>query len=234
MNLAIMQPYFLPYIGYFQLMKGVDKFVVYDNIKFTKKGWINRNRILQNGNDSILSLPIKKDSDYYNVNQRYLADGYKIEREKLKRKICGAYAKAPYFQLTFSIIEKILDYEDNNLFNYIFNSIEKLNSYLNINVDLIKSSSLNINIEEFKGASKVVAICKALGADTYINPIGGLDLYDKSTFKKEGISLLFIKPGDIKYAQFNYKFVPNLSIIDILMFNDIQKIDYMLQDYELI
>ena len=83
MKLAIMQPYFFPYIGYFQLIKSVDEFVIYDNIQYTKKGWINRNRILVNGTDYLISLPLKKDSDYLNVVDRQLAESWEKDRTKL-------------------------------------------------------------------------------------------------------------------------------------------------------
>ncbi len=84
MKLAIMQPYFFPYIGYFQLINTVDEFVVYDNIEFTKKGWINRNRILVNGKDEYITLPIKKDSDFLHVKDRFLAETWSKDSAKMK------------------------------------------------------------------------------------------------------------------------------------------------------
>src|SRR5690554_2832006 len=96
-RIAIMQPYFLPYLGYWQLLNCVDTFVVYDDVEFTKKGWIHRNRYLSNGSDQMFSLPLKKDSDYLDVRDRYLADSWESEKIKLRRKIEGAYKKAPYF-----------------------------------------------------------------------------------------------------------------------------------------
>lgn len=229
-----MQPYFFPYIGYFQLMASVNKFVVYDNIQFTKKGWIQRNRILINGNDNYISLPIKKDSDYLNVNERFLADSFQTERAKLKRQIQGAYAKAPFYKYIYPIIEEIIDFNETNLFDYLFNSLENIRQFLDINVDLEKSSNLNINIEEYKGQDKVLAICNTLKANTYINAIGGIALYDKLEFQRHGINLHFIKSKDIRYAQFNHNFVPSLSIIDVMMFNNKDRVKELLNEYELI
>src|SRR6188768_4511537 len=112
MSIAIMQPYLFPYIGYFQLMAAVDEFVVYDNIEFTKKGWINRNRILVNGKDTFITLPLKKGSDYLNVNDRYLADSWLTDRTKLMNKVTEAYRKAPQFNLAYPVIKKCIFFED--------------------------------------------------------------------------------------------------------------------------
>ena len=114
-----MQPYLFPYIGYFQLMNAVDKFVVYDNIEYTKKGWINRNRIWVNGSDAYITLPLKKDSDFLNVNERFLAETWKSERQKLLNRISGAYKKSPHFESAFPLVQKCLLFDDGNLFNFI-------------------------------------------------------------------------------------------------------------------
>ena len=123
MNIAIMQPYLFPYIGYFQLMNAVDEFIVYDNIQFTKKGWINRNRILVNGSDAYITLPLKKDSDYLDIKDRYLSDDWKAESKKMINRITESYRKAPFFESVFPLIEKSLLFEDKQLFNFIFNSL---------------------------------------------------------------------------------------------------------------
>ena len=234
MKLAIMQPYFFPYIGYFQLMSSVDTFVVYDNIQFVKKGWIHRNRILVNGDDSYFTLPLKKDSDFLNINDRFLAESFNVEKLKLIRKIEGAYKKAPFFNDVYPIISDILNYENTNLFSFIFNSIEKLISYLSIEVKLIKSTNLNFDIQGFKGQDKVIKICKSLDAQVYINAIGGVELYNKQTFSNEDIELKFIKSDSIKYKQFRNDFIPWLSIIDVMMFNSKEEILRMIASYEFI
>lgn len=224
-----MQPYFAPYIGYFQLMATVDKFIVYDNIQFSKKGWIHRNRILVNGQDSFISLPLKKDSDYLNVSQRFLSDSYTEEKVKLKRKIEGAYAKAPFYKDVFPLVAEIIDFDNDNLFDYVFNSIKKIKTYLDIDTILEKSSGLAFNIEEYKGQEKVLAICKNQEASVYINPIGGVELYDKEIFAREGVELKFLRSKEFVYEQFKNSFVPWLSIIDVMMFNNREKIKEVLQ-----
>ncbi|PIY97318.1 MAG: hypothetical protein COY66_00270 [Candidatus Kerfeldbacteria bacterium CG_4_10_14_0_8_um_filter_42_10] len=234
MKLGIMQPYFFPYIGYFQLMNATDEFVLYDNIEYTKKGWINRNRILVNGKDAYITLPLKKDSDYLEVKDRHLADTWPSERKKMLNRITGSYQKSPYFNSIYPIIEKVIIFEETNLFKFILNSLNQVKEYLEIRTPLVISSTIPIE-HELKAEKKVIALCKSRKADTYINPIGGLELYDKENFKEVGIDLHFIKTNDFKYKQFGNDFVPFLSIIDVMMFNSKEEIkDYLNKQYSLI
>src|SRR5579863_5518706 len=227
MKIAIMQPYLFPYIGYFQLMKAVDEFVVYDNIEYTKKGWINRNRILNNGIDAYITFPLKKGSDYLQVRERYLAENWKIEKKKVLNKIVESYRKAKHFENVFPVIERIISYEENNLFAFILNSLNVLKSYLGINTTLKISSSIPID-HLSKAEKKVIEICRCRGATTYINPIGGLNLYSKEFFREHRIELKFIKSHEINYKQFENEYVPWLSIIDVMMFNTQHEINELL------
>ena len=198
MRVAIMQPYFFPYIGYFQLIAAVDLFIVYDNIKYTKKGWINRNRMLQNGNDVMFSLPLKSDSDSRNVCERELAADF--NREKLLNQLMGAYKRAPYFNQTFPLIEEIVRYEDRNLFRFLHYSIIKTCKYLGITTEIKISSEITID-HGLKNQDKVLALCETIGASTYVNAIGGIELYSKEIFREKGIDLKFIQSKQFKYAQ---------------------------------
>lgn len=235
MKLAIMQPYFLPYIGYFQLINAVDKFVIYDNIEFTKKGWINRNRILVNSKDEYITLPLKKASDFLHIYQRMLSDDFfSSEKEKLLRKIKETYRKAPFFKSTHELIEDIFSFENKNLFYFVFNSIEVICKYLEIKTEFIVSSTIPIN-HTLKSEEKVLAICEQLHTDCYINPIGGTALYSKENFKQKDILLLFLKAKPINYVQNGAsEFVPLLSILDVMMFNSKDFITEKLNFYELI
>ena len=229
-----MQPYFLPYIGYFQLMSAVDEYIIYDNIEYSKKGWINRNRILVNGSDSFITIPLKKDSDYLNIKDRQLADSWSIERKKVMSKIVESYRKAPFFKSVTEVIERSLLCEDQNLFNFIHNSLSVVKEYLEIQTPVIVSSTIKID-HTLKSEKKVIEICKARNAINYINPIGGVDLYNREDFKKEGIVLNFLKSDNISYNQFGNEFIPWLSIIDVMMFNskdDIKK--YLKSGYTII
>jgi hypothetical protein len=229
-KIAIMQPYFFPYIGYYQLLHSVDEFVIYDNIEFTKKGWINRNRILVNDADAMISLPLKKDSDFLHVKDRFLADTWEVDRKKMLNRITESYRKAPFFKETYEVLEKCILFEDRNLFNFIFHSIQTLVTHFSIDTKLTVSSTILIN-HQLKSAEKVIAICKEKGAGTYINPTGGVELYDKEQFKKNNLELQFQKSNNINYKQFNNKFVPWLSIIDVMMFNSKDEINSYLTSY---
>jgi len=228
-----MQPYFLPYIGYFQLINVADKFVVYDNIKFTKKGWINRNRILANGQDEYITLPLKKDSDYLNVVDRNLSDQFTEESKKMLRKIEACYRKAPQFENVFPLLEKIILHHNTNLFSYIQNSLVLICERLNIKTEIIISSTVPID-HSLKSQDKVIAICKALGATEYVNPIGGVELYDREVFSSHGITLQFLQSEMLLYKQLNNEFVPWLSILDVLMFNSVEEIHQMLGSIKLV
>lgn len=231
MKIGIMQPYFLPYIGYFQLLNAVDKYVIYDNIQYTKKGWINRNRILQNGKDVMITIPLEKDSDYMDVKDRKISGGF--DKKKLINQIKESYRKAPCFNTVMPVIEDIINYEENNLFLYIHNSLIEICNYVDIKTEIIVSSTLKID-HSLKGQDKVIAICKELGATEYYNAIGGQELYNVEDFKKENINLHFVSSDLIKYPQFKNEFVPWLSILDILMFNSKDEINIILQSYKLI
>lgn len=231
-RVAVMQPYFFPYIGYFQLIAAVDVFVVYDNVKYTKKGWINRNRMLQNGKDAIFSLPLKSASDYLDVRERELAADF--NRDKLLNQFRAAYRRAPFFALTFPLVERIVRYEETNLFRFLHHSIVTTCEHLGIATRIKISSEIAID-HSLKNQDKVLALCAALGAGTYVNAIGGMALYAKDAFREKGVDLQFIRPKAFGYPQFGEAFVPWLSIIDVMMFNPLDAIRTCIStNYELI
>lgn len=232
MKLAIMQPYFMPYIGYFQLINSADIFVVADNMQYTKQGWFNRNRILENGESKLFTIPLKKCKHRVNVNQRFLAKNSIKERNRVLKQIQCNYTKAPYFTENYPIVRKLFLLDENNLFEFIYQSIIELYSALDIRTKIYILSSVNVN-HDLPAQDRIIEVCKYFDADIYINSIGGKALYDKAVFKKNGIDLKFIKSKDIEYLQFNHDFVPWLSIIDVLMFNDVEKVKCYLNEYEL-
>jgi hypothetical protein len=232
-KIGIMQPYIYPYIGYFQLINSVDVFVIYDDIEYTKKGWINRNRLLQNGKDEYFTIPIKKDSDFLDVKQRVLSDNWLKDRDKLINKIKNSYSRAPQFNEVFTLIEDDLKSDSKNLFEFIYKTILTICKYLEIETKIVISSVLEVP-SNLKSSEKVKYICKKLKGSTYINAIGGIDLYRKLDFKEIGIDLFFLKTKRIEYKQFQNDFVPFLSIIDVLMFNDKKSIQLYLNEFELV
>ncbi|MBR0774095.1 WbqC family protein [Bradyrhizobium diazoefficiens] len=232
MKLAIMQPYFLPYIGYYQLIGAVDLFVVYDNIKYTKKGWINRNRMLVNGSDAMFSLPLKKDSDALDVVDRELAADF--DRAKLLNQWRGAYRRAPFFNDTFPLLEEIVGFQDPNLFRYLFNSLRLTCAHLGLKTGFKISSEVPID-HSLRFQDKVLALCGAVGAKTYINAIGGLELYDADVFAAHGVEFRALRTRPFAYEQFGQAHVPYLSIVDLLMFNPVAKLqDVIAGNYDLV
>lgn len=230
---GIMQPYFLPYLGYWQLMNAVDTYVVYDDVNYIKRGWINRNRILINGQASYINIPLLKASQNKLINEIFLNDDRSMMKKSIKS-IEMVYKKAPYFKDAFPVIQSILcDIDENNVALFLMKSFIPICQYLDIKTEFIFSSSLNKN-NFLKGESKIIEICKILGASDYYNAVGGRELYHKSMFEKENISLYFLKPNEVRYQQFYNEFVPNLSIIDVLMFNPKNRVIDMLNEYTLL
>lgn len=232
MRIGIMQPYLFPYIGYFQLIRSVDLFVLHDDVQWIKGGWINRNRILLDGSPLLWTLPITKKSSYELINQCEVAkigDG----GGRILRQIRNAYSRAPFFDDVMPVVRDVINQAEKNVALYVRNSLERLVEYFGLSTELVMSSKVKKN-EVLKGQDRVIAICSALGASEYINPPGGVALYDKKDFRKAGIGLAFLQPGKIEYQQFGETFVPNLSIIDVMMFNSVEAVRQMLTNFTLI
>lgn len=232
MKIGIMQPYFFPYLGYWQLINAVDKYVIYDDVNYIKNGWINRNNILLNGQKHLLTLPLDGASPFLLINQIKMTSNIKV-KEKILKTVEQAYKKAPFYKLVYPIIEKLIMNKDLNIAVAIYNSIKDILLYLNINTELILSSSLDKD-NSLKGQDKVLNICKLLKGTEYYNAIGGQELYSANDFQEKNIELKFLKMNDICYKQFNNQFVSGLSIIDILMFNSVEEIHKMLNEYTII
>jgi hypothetical protein len=214
-----MQPYLLPYIGYYQLIGAVDLFIVYDNIKYTKKGWINRNRMLQNGSDAMFSVPLASGSDSLDVCEREVAADF--NGDKLLRQIDAAYRRAPHFGSTFPVVESILQNPERNLFGFLLHGLEQSCAHLGLDTPIQRSSTIDID-HGLAGQDKVVALCQAVGATTYINAIGGRELYRQDAFGD--IKLRFLQAKPFEYPQFGAPFVPWLSILDVMMFNPAERV----------
>lgn len=232
MKVGIMQPYFLPYIGYWQLLNAVDKYVIYDDVNFIKGGWINRNRMLINGDAKLFNIQMKGASPNKLINEIEVSNNT-VWKKKLLKTIENSYRKAPFYTDVFPIIEEIINYDECNLAKYLANSIKKVCNYLNIETELIVSSTLYKD-NSLKAQEKVIEICKELKATEYYNAIGGQELYSYEDFKDVDIKLSFLKSNEIKYKQLKDEFVANLSILDVLMFNSINDVRNFLNQYELI
>jgi hypothetical protein len=210
---GIMQPYFLPYVGYFQLINAVDKFVIYDNIQYSKGGWINRNRILSDGKAKLVTIPLQSASDYLDIVDRQLSANF--DRKSLLRQFDGSYLRTHYYRDIRPLLEEIIMFDSVNLFEYIEHSIYMLLHYFDISTEVIVSSSLHVD-RGLKSESRVIATCKALGVDSYVNAIGGIELYSETEFEKYNLSLKFLKSRLSGYPQSCHGFIPALSIIDVM------------------
>lgn len=232
MKLAVMQPYFFPYLGYFQLIKEVDKFVILDDVQYVRRGWINKNRILLGNKPFKIGLPVKKDSREKNINKRYLTKDSEIFRNKLLVQLQHAYKRAPFFDQVFPVIARVISYKEMNL--SIFNTLglKELCKFLNITTPFYLSSEIRKE-ENFTGEDRMVNINEIMGSETYINPVGGIELYKRDSFLKKGIELKFLVTEPYSYQQFNKEFIKDLSIIDILMFNSAESTNSLLSKYQL-
>lgn len=228
MKLAIMQPYFFPYIGYFQLVHAVDAFVVYDDVNFINRGWINRNYVLSQGNKVRITLQLKGSSQNLLINQIAIGGN----RQKLLSTIQQSYARSAYYSEVFPLIAAIMSVDLENLGSFLNFGLRRTCEYLDILPEWYLSSELKKE-PSLRGQEKILAICKELGADHYINLEGGRELYDHASFDRAGVQLSFIEPGIIEYQQSGNEFVPYLSIIDVMMFNGREQSERMLEEYRI-
>ena len=234
MVLGIMQPYLFPYIGYFQLVNAVDKFVFYDDVNFIKQGWINKNRILAGGKDLIFTVPLKNQSSFVTINRTEINQQlYTAWKEKFLKTLCHSYSRAPHFDTAYSIIQSVLDAEHFNIGSLAAHSVMSVSAYLGIGTMFVNSSSIYENAD-LHSTDRILDICKKEYADVYLNAIGGRELYDFEEFLSRGVQLKFIKTNPVVYPQFKAEFLPGLSIVDIMMFNEPEQIHGFLNYYETI
>ena len=232
MKIGIMQPYFFPYLGYWQLLNYVDKFVVFDDVNYINRGWINRNRILVNGQPKYFNIPMLGASQNKLINEI----GVNIVPEEISRMksiLYNAYRKAPFYKDNSDFLDCILSFETNNLAEFLTHSIIKIKEVLDVNTEIVISSHLEKNALS-RGEDRIIEICDALDANCYVNPIGGIELYSFENFKRRNIDLRFLKMKDVIYKQFENDFQSSLSIIDVLMFNSVETVKEMLLEYDLI
>lgn len=227
-----MQPYFLPYLGYYKLLNDVDKFVLYDDVNFINRGWVNRNQILVGGKEHLFTVPLQ------NASQNKLICEVKLSpdpawRKKLLKTIDQSYRKAPHYETAFPLLEDIFNDPAEDIASYCYQSLTKTADYLEISTEIVPTSRHYGNAA-LKGQERILDICKKEKADHYINPTNGQELYDKTLFESEGITLSFIKRKSQAYQQFKNEFVPWLSVIDALMFNSVAEIQDLLQVFELV
>jgi WbqC-like protein family len=233
MKLAIMQPYLFPYIGYYQLIHAVDRFVVADDVAFIKQGWINRNRLLVNGAAAYFTVPVRRHPADALIRDVEIDDGARQRRgAALLKTIANFYRRAPAFDGVYPLVERVLGGPFTRIADMARASLREVCAYLGIGADIVESSAVYGNAH-LKGQDRVIDTCRAERATDYVNAIGGRALYSREAFLGQGIRLHFIAPGNIEYRQFQEPFVPSLSIVDVLMFNVREQARELLAQYEL-
>jgi hypothetical protein len=234
MRLAVMQPYFFPYIGYMQLIHTVDRFVVYDDVNFIKGGWINRNRILLNGKEHLFTLPLHKPSPKRLICDTEISKQRQYWNGKFLSTLAQGYARAPFYNETMALIEGVLAHQTDSLSELLVFSLKQLVDRLGIQTEIVTSSRVYGN-RGLERQARLIDICKQERADAYINAVNGMSLYDGEAFAEHNVKLSFIKSGRIEYQQWpKQEFVSNLSIVDVMMFNPVERIDCFLEEYELV
>lgn len=216
MRVAIMQPYFFPYIGYWQLIQAVDRFVILDDVTYIKQGWVNRNRILVNGSPLWWTLPIQKASSNRRIDELEIVRDPNVRR-KLLQTVYLSYKSAPHFSLVFPVLEKILMSDIHGLSSLLRFQMVEICRLLNIDTELVDVAHVP-NSEPLTGQDRVLALCKAMNADVYVNLPGGRNLYSAERFESSETHLRFIVPDAQPYKQHRTRdFIPHMSIIDVLM-----------------
>lgn len=227
-----MQPYLFPYLGYWQMLNNADVFVVLDDVNFIKKGWINRNNILLNGQAHLFSLPLRNVSQNKLINETLISADTKA-KQKILRTIQQCYSKAPCYEYFYPIVEEIFNYDDENLSGFLVNQFAVMFKYMGITTKILISSQLSKD-NTLRAQDRILDICVNLKTQRYVNAIGGQELYDAEAFRAKNIELKFIKMRALSYPQGREPFVPGLSIIDVLMHNDLNSLKALLGEYDMI
>lgn len=232
-TVSMMQPYLFPYLGYFQLIARSDVFVLGDDLQYAKASWINRNRILVNGQPKLITFPLRKAHLFASINQRWLSEQYPHEAQKILKTLEQSYAQAPYKAETMELVRGILAHPERNLARFIENSIRRICAHLHIATPIRIGSELGLPARMDK-QERVISIVQKMRGELYINSIGGTALYSHELFNRHGLTLRFLRMDDLSYPQLNHPFVPALSIIDVLMFNSRSEVQAMLKRFALV
>jgi hypothetical protein len=235
MKIGIMQPYFLPYIGYFSLIEYSDRFIFFDTPQYIHHGWVNRNRVLKHdGTPNYISVPLEKAARETAINDMVIRDEDWVE--KIFAQLVCYKKKAPYYKRTIEFLHSLLDVDyERSLSKLNIETTKAICEYIGLNRSFDTFSEMNLDIGQVNEPDEwALNITKAVGGDIYVNPPGGLSFFNKEKYQNEGIELQFLKHNLTPYVQRIGRFEPGLSIIDVLMFNEEKDVTKMLADYEII
>ena len=220
MLVGILQPSYLPWLGFFEQMARVDCFVLYDDVQYDKQGWRNRNRIKNREGIQWITVPILtkgKRSQLINQAQISLDTNWSI---KHLASLETNYRNADYFNNFFFKIEPLLKKQWQNLFDLNFELLNLLKEHLGIKTQLVLSSSLLKKLpKDASPESRLIEICEKVGGDALYEGAAGQNYIDTRLFKKANIGLIYQQYDHPVYKQLYGDFVPYLSIVD-LIFNE--------------
>lgn len=211
-RIAVLQPYLFPYLGTYQLARQVERFLFFDDVAFIKKGYIHRNAVLLDGQAHAFSAPVRHASQ----NRAILEHDYVGDWQPLLALLGRAYALAPHFGAVFELARQVLLHPDENVARKNARSMVAVFDYLGLAFDHGFASAHALP-PELRASARVRALCRAEGADGYVNPAGGRALYDAADFARDGLELHFCAMRPLHYPQRAAAFVPNLSMLDVLM-----------------
>jgi hypothetical protein len=236
MRVAVMQPYLFPYIGYFQLIHATDKFVFLDDVNYIMRGWINRNQVLSTQGTSVyFTVPLANASLNKKIDETEVQRSeYEKWLGKFFKSLEHVYKRAPFYNDIIPLLNQVFDEKTNSISELAKKSIIEVLAYLDLERRIIPSSSGYGN-HLLKGADRILDICTKEGCTEYINLPGGRELYSDEEFKTRNVLLRFIEPDSPKifYKQHKFSFVPNLSILDVLMFNEKEECRRLISQYTL-
>ncbi len=233
-SVAIMQPYIFPYLGYFQLLESADEFVFYDDVNFIKRGWVNRNNILLNGNKFMFNIPLIGASQNKLINEVEVAYG-DPKYASFTTQLEHAYRKAPQFEAVMPLVSKLMQQRFESIGELAIESIRIVWEYLEQSVEFSVSSQKYSDSQGIDRQERLITISKQAGADRYVNAIGGRELYTKEGFAESGLPLFFLESQLSPYDQLKSNtFVPGLSMLDLLMNLSKQEILEQIRNYKLI
>jgi len=235
MIVAIMQPYFFPYIGYFQLIRYADRFIAFDTPKFIRHGWIERNRIMSPKNVTLyIKVPLEKHSSDTPIKEIRINNA-EAWQDKLLAQLGHYKKKAPFFGAVVRCMEEVFAYSGDSITDLNVHALAVVCRYLGLDFDYEVFSRMEIELPEVQAPDEwALNIAGAIGAIEYVNPPGGVDFFDPEKYIRKGIKLTFLRPRLREYSQFPPGFISGLSIVDVMMFNPPEIIAEMLDDYTLI
>jgi hypothetical protein len=229
-----MQPYVFPYVGYFHLIEATDRMVFFDDVAFRKRSWINRNRILLEGRDHLFTVPVSGASQNKLILDVQLAvdAGW---RRKFMLTLRHAYGDAPHFGPVADLVETVLSGSHESAADLAIASIDGVYDLIGLPWEHVRSSACSPQTRGLDGPSRLIQIARDQGAEEYVNAVGGRNLYDADEFRAGGLELGFVESLPIEYDQLGgHPFVPGLSIIDLLMFNDVADVRHALTQFRVV